>query len=111
VIEDSDNSKKTGKQAGSRSERATSTACTDHGAAEGCVLGQHAGPPGLCPTACAPVGLQALRPVHGPDTLVAPDAATLGHAPLGHYLFLLRVYLLIPGQTLGCGRGTQGKIS
>lgn len=76
------------------------------------MLGQHAGPLGLGPAARAPVGLGTLGSVHHPDTLVAPDAAALGHrAPSGHHLLLLRVSLLVPGQSLRCGERAQGEAS
>lgn len=61
-----------------------------HGAAERCVLGQHAGLPGLGPAARAPVGPGALAPGHGADALVAPGAAVLGQgAPSRKHLLLL----------------------
>lgn len=82
---------------------------THHRAAEGRVLGQHAGPLGLSPAACAPMWLGALAPVHDTNTLVAPNAATLRQwASFGHCLFLLWVCLLVPGQTLGCGQRDMG---
>lgn len=65
------------------------TACTHHGAAEGSMLRQHAGSLGLSPTACAPMGLDTLRPMSCPNALMAPSAATVGYcAQFGHHFIL-----------------------
>lgn len=85
---------------------------THHGAAEGRAPGQHAGPPGLGPAARGPVRPGAGAAVRGADALVAPHAAALGQrAAPGHHLLLLRVGLLVPGQTPRCGERDVGDAS
>lgn len=69
---------------------------TDHGAAEGCVLGQDASSFSLCPAARPAMGLCALRAQHDVGALVAGYTVSSGKgAAMRFALFFLRINLLI----------------